>query len=170
MEVSGGEPADLLKRITVASVISSNERPLHSDKGPRRTGSLYLWGLLCGISARIKDSGSGRRQGSLKPSDDNAFLKGLAPRVGLAMRHLDGKIARNQVRLGDLDKRVQGLVHEIQDTWQEVEYGKQLDAERLIAFEGIIVAVENATETRQEKIRRLALELDHARKPQQVAK
>ena len=86
------------------------------------------------------------------------------------MRQLQGKIARNQVRLRDLDKRVQGLVHEIQDTRQEVEYGKQLDVERLRAFERIIIAVENATETRQEKMTRLALELDHARKPQQEAK
>ena len=80
------------------------------------------------------------------------------------MRHLDGKIATNQVKLGDLDKRVQGLVHAIQETRQEVEDRKQLDADRLIAFEGIIVAVENATQTRLEEITRLALELDHARK------
>jgi len=85
------------------------------------------------------------------------------------MRHLDGKIATNQVKLGDLDERVQGLVHEIQDTRQEVEDAKQLDAERLIAFEGIIVAVEETTQTRLEEITRLALELDHARKQQQEA-
>jgi len=85
------------------------------------------------------------------------------------MRHLDGKIATNQVKLGDLDEQVQGLGHEIQDTRQEVEDGKELDTERLIAFEGIIVAVENATQTRQEEITRLALELDHARKQQQEA-
>ena len=46
-----------------------------------------------------------------------------------------------------MDERVQGLVHEIQDTRQEVEDGEQLDAERLIAFEGIIVVVENAPQT-----------------------
>jgi len=85
------------------------------------------------------------------------------------MRHVDGKIATNQVKLGDLDERVQGLVHEIQDTRQEVEDGKPLDAERLIAFEGIIVAVENATQTRQGEMTRLALELEHARKLQQEA-
>jgi len=82
------------------------------------------------------------------------------------MRHLDGKIATNQVKLGDLDEQVQGLVQEIQSTRQDVEDGKQLDAEKLIAFGGIIVAVENATQTRQEEITRLALELDHARKQQ----
>jgi len=85
------------------------------------------------------------------------------------MRHLDGKIATNQVKLGDLDERVQGLVHEIQDTRQEVEDGEQLDTERLRAFEGIIVAVENATQTRQEEITRLALGLDQAREQQQEA-
>jgi len=36
-------------------------------------------------------------------------------------------------------------------------------------LEGIIVEVENATQIRQEEITRLALELDHARKPQQEA-
>jgi len=147
MDISGGEPEDPLERITEASVISSNEGPIHLDKVQRRTGSSYPPGHLRGIGARIKDTGSGRRQGSPKPRDDNAFLTALAARAGRAMRHLDGKIATNQVKLADLDKRVQGLVHEIQDTRQEVEDGKQLDVERLIAFEGIIVAVENATQT-----------------------
>jgi len=32
MDISGGEPADPLERITEASVISSNEGPIHSDK------------------------------------------------------------------------------------------------------------------------------------------
>jgi len=68
-----------------------------------------------------------------------------------------------------LDERVQGPVHEIQDTRQEVPDSKQLDAERLIAFEAVIVAVENATQTRQEEITRLALELEHASKQQQEA-
>jgi len=85
------------------------------------------------------------------------------------MRHLDRKIATNQVKLGDLEERVQGLVHEIQDTLQEVVDSKQLDAGRLIAFEGIIIRVENATKTRQEEITRLALDLEHARKQQQEA-
>jgi len=169
MDISGGEPADSLERITEASLISSNEGPIHSEKVPRRTGSPYPPGHLRGIGARIKDSGSGRRKGSPKPRDDNAFLNTLAARAGLAMGHLDGKIATNQVKLGDLDERVQRLVHEIQDTRQEVEDSKQLEAERLIAFEGIIVVVENATQTRQEEITRLALELDHARKQQQEA-
>jgi len=169
MDISGGEPAHPLESITEASVISSNEGPIHSDKAPRRMGSPYPPGHPRGIAARIKDLGSGRRQGSPKPRDDNAFLKALAARAGQAMRHLDGKIATNQVKLGDLDERVQGLVHEIQDTRQEVKDGKQLDAEKLIAFEGIIVAVENAMQTRQEEISRLALELDHARKQQQEA-
>jgi len=83
------------------------------------------------------------------------------------MRHLDGKIATNQVKLGDLDEQVQGLVQEIQSTRQDVEDLKQLNAEKLIAFEGIIVAVENATQTRQEEITRLALELEQVRKQQQ---
>jgi len=51
------------------------------------------------------------------------------------MKHLDRKIATNQVKLRDSEERVQGLVHEIQDTRQELKEGKQLDAERLIAFE-----------------------------------
>jgi len=169
MNTSGGEPADPLECITEPSVISGNEGPIHSDKVPRRTGSPYRPGHLRGIGARIKDSGSGRRQGSPKPRDDNAFLKALAARAELAMKHLDGKIATNQVKLGDLDERVQGLVHEIQDIRQEVENGKQLDAEKMIAFEGIIIVVENATQTRQEEITRLALELDHVRKQQQEA-
>jgi len=169
MDISGGEPADPLESITEASVISSNEGPIHSDKGPRRTGDPYPPGHLRGIGARIKDSGSGRQQGSPKPRDNNAFLKALPARAGRAMRHLDGKIATNQVKLGDLDEQVQGLVQEIQSTLQDVEDGKQLDTEKPIAFEGIIVAVENATQTRQEEIIRLALELDHARKQQQEA-
>jgi len=40
----------------------------------------------------------------------------------------------------------------------------ELDAGRLIAFERVIVAVENATQTRQEEITRLALELYQARR------
>jgi len=169
MDISGGEPADPLKRITEVSVISSNEGPIHSDKVPRRTGSQYPPGHLRGIGARIKDSGSGRRQGSPNPRDDDAFLKALAARAGQAMRHLDGKIATNQVKLGDLDEQVQGLVQEIQSTRQDVQAGKQLDAEKLIAFEGIMVAVKNATQTRQEDITRLALEREQARKQQQEA-
>jgi len=169
MDISGGEPGNPSERISEASVISSNEGPIHLDKVPRRTGSLYLPGSLRGIGARIKDWGSGRRQVSPKPKDDNAFLKPLAARAGLAIRHLDGKIVTNQVKLGDLEEQVQGLVHEIQDTRQEVEDGKQLDAERVIALEGIIVAVENVTQTRQEDITRLALELEHVRKHQQEA-
>jgi len=167
IDTSGGEQADPLERITEASGISSNEGPIHSDQVPRRTGSPYPPGHLRAIGARTKDWGSGKRQGSPKPRDDNAFLKTLAARAGLAMKHLDGKIATNPVKLGDLDERVQGLVQEIQDTRQEVEKGKQLDADQLIAFEEIIVAVENATQTRQEEINRLALELEHAWKQQQ---
>jgi len=169
MDISGGEPADLLERITEASVISTNEGPIHSDTAPRRTGAPYPPGHLRGIGARIKDSGSGRRQGSPKPRDDNAFLKALATRAGQAMRHLDGKIATNQVNLGDLDEQVQGLVQEIQSTRQDIEDGKQLDAEKLIAFEGIIFAVENGTQTRQEEITRLGLQLEQARQQQQEA-
>jgi len=169
MDVSAGQPGDPLEDITEVSVMSSNEGPIHSDKLPRRTGSPYPPGSLREISARIEDSGSGRRQGSPKPRDDNAFLKALAARAGLAIRHVNGKIATKQVRLEDLDERVQGLVHEIQDTRQEVEDGKKPDPERLIAFEGIIIVVENAIQTRQEEITWLALELGHARKHQQEA-
>jgi len=106
MDTSGGEPTDQLERITEASVISSNEGPIHSDKVPRKTGSTYPSGLPGGIGARIKDSGSGRRQGSPKPRDDNSFLKARAARAGLAMRHLDGKRATNHVKIGDLDEPV----------------------------------------------------------------
>jgi len=116
MDTSGEGPAERLERITEASIISSNKGPIHSDKVPRRTASPCPPGLPRGIGARIKDSGSRRRQGSRKPGDDNAFLKALAARAGLAIRHLDGKIETNQVKLGDWDERVQGLVHEIQDT------------------------------------------------------
>ena len=169
LDISGGEPADQLERITEASVISSNEGPIHSDKVPRRTGSPYPPGSLQGIGARIKDSGSGRRQESPQPRDDNAFLKAQPARAGVAMRHLDRRIATNQVKLGDLDERVQGLVHEIQDTRQEVEHGKQLDAEALIAFQGIMIVIKNATQTRREEITTLGLELDNTRKEQQEA-
>jgi len=116
MDISGGEPADPLERITEATVISSNERPIYSDKVRRSTGSPYPPGHLRGIGTRIKNSGSGRRQGSPKLRDDNALLKALAASAGLTMRHLDGKIATYQGKLGDLDERIQGLVHEIQDT------------------------------------------------------
>jgi len=155
--------------IIETTVISSKEGPIHSDKVPRRTGSPYPPGHVCWISARIKDSGSGKREGFPKPRDDIAFLKARAARAGLAMRDLDGNIATNQVKLGNSDERVQGLVQKIQDTQQEVEDLKQLDAEKLRAFDGIIVAVANATQTRQEEITRLALEVVHARKQQQEA-
>jgi len=85
------------------------------------------------------------------------------------MRHLDEKMATNYGKLGDLDEEVQGLVHEMQDTRQEVENGQQRETERLIAFKGIIIVVENATQIRQEEITRLALELHHMRKQQQEA-
>jgi len=82
------------------------------------------------------------------------------------MRHLNGKIATNQVKVGNLDERVQGLVQKIQDTRQEVKDREQLDADRLIAFKKIVIAVQNATQTQQEQITRLALELEHGRKQQ----
>jgi len=106
IDISGGDPAYPLERITKASVISRNEGPIHSDKVPRRTDSPYPPGYLRRIGARITDSGCGRRQGSPKLRDDNAFLRALAARAGLAMRHLDGTIATNQVKLGDLDEQV----------------------------------------------------------------
>jgi len=95
MNISGGEPADPFESITEAAVISSNEERIHSDKVPRRTGSPYPPGALGGIGARVKDLGSGRQQRSPKPGDDNAFLKALAARAGLAMRELDGNVAIN---------------------------------------------------------------------------
>jgi len=104
MDISHSEPVDPLERITEASVISSNEAPIHSEKVSRRTGSPYPPGSLRANSARIKDSGSGRRQGSRKPRDHNTFLKALAARAGLAMRYLDGKIATNKVKRRDLDE------------------------------------------------------------------
>jgi len=104
IDVSSGELADLLERITEVSVISTNEGPIHSDKVPWRTESPYPPGSLRGIGVSIKDLESGRRQGSPKPRDANAFLDALAARGGLAMRHLDGKLATNQVKLGDLDE------------------------------------------------------------------
>jgi len=94
---------------------------------------------------RIQDSGSGRQQGSPNPRDYYPFLKALAARNGQVMSHLNREIATNQVKLGDLDERVQQPVHNIQDTREEVEDGKELDAERRIAFEEIIIVVDNAT-------------------------
>jgi len=167
--MSSGEPADPMERITEASVISSTEGPIYSDKVRRRTGYPYPPGLLQEIGTRIKDSGSGKREGLPKPRDNVVFLKALAARAGLAMRHLHGKIATIQVKPRGLDERVQGLVHEIQGIWQEVVDGKQLDAERLIVFEEIIITVKNVTWARQDEITRLAQELDHAGKQQQEA-
>jgi len=39
MGVSWGEPAEPFERITEALAMSTNERPIDSDKVPRRTGS-----------------------------------------------------------------------------------------------------------------------------------
>jgi len=83
------------------------------------------------------------------------------------MRYLDGKKATKQVKLRDLNERVQGLVNEIQNTRQEVEDGKPPHADRRIAFEGIIIAVRNYRQTRAEEISGLALELEHERRQQE---
>jgi len=107
MEISGGARADLLERITETSVMSSNDGPIHSDKVATGTSSPYPLGHLRGIGRRIQDSGFGRPPGSPKPRNDNAFLKALAARAGLPMKHLNGKIVTNKVKLGDLDERVQ---------------------------------------------------------------
>ena len=116
MDVSAGELADQLECITEVSGVSSTEEPIHLDIVLRRTGYPYPPGSLSGISARIKMSESGGQQGSPKPRYDSAFLDALVARASLAMRDLHGKIVINQVKIADLDERVQGLVHEIQDT------------------------------------------------------
>jgi len=129
MDVSGGAPAEPLEPITKASVISSNAGPIHLNNVRSITGSPYQSGSVRGIGARIKDARFRRQQGSAKPMDDNAFLKALAVRAEFAIRYLDGEIATNQVNLGDLDERLQGLGHEIQDTQQYVEDGKLREGE-----------------------------------------
>ena len=71
--------------------------------------------------------------------------------------------------MDDLDERVQGLAGEMQEFQLEVEGGKIRDAERTRAFEAVIMAVENATQTRWEEITRIAQELERAREAQRAA-
>ena len=73
-----------------------------------------------------------------------------------ALGHLDEKIVTNQVKVGDLDERVQELVQDMKATRQEVKEGKQFDATHTRAFEAIVSAVESATEARQNEMARLA--------------
>ena len=98
-----------------------------------------------------------------------AYLWSLAARAAIAFGQLDGKITTNEVKLGDLGERIQGLAGEMQDMQHEVEGGKLMDAERTRAFEAVIAAVENATQARREEIAHIAQELVKARKVQQVA-
>src|SRR6195952_5742839 len=167
-QITGGEPIDTspdaitpMDRITEASgasVISSTEGPINSDRVTKRVGSPFLGGK--GLGSRTQDSG--RRQGSPRPGDNTAYINALAARAARALEHLDEKIATNQVKIGDLDGRVQELVQDMKDTRQEVEEGKQLDAMKTRAFEVIVTAVENATEARQNEVARLAQEVQDA--------
>src|ERR1700712_3716176 len=101
------------------------------------------------MGSRMQDSAAGRRQGSPRPRDNTAYINVLAARAARALGHLDGKIATNQVKIGDLDEQVQELVKDMQSTRQKVEDGKHFDAVNTRAFEAIVLAVENATEARQ---------------------
>ena len=98
-----------------------------------------------------------------------AYLRSLAAWVAIAFGQLDGKITTDEVKLGDLGERIQGLAGEMQDKQHEAEGGKLVDAERTRAFEAVIAAVENATQARQEEIARIAQELVKAREVQQAA-
>ena len=141
-------PLDRISEVTSpASVASSTEGPIHSDRVQRRVGSPYPTGK--GPGSRIYNQGSSRRQGSPRPGDDHAtFLLALAKRAEIALQHLNGKITTNQVTTEDLNEQIQGQVQEIQDLQQEVNEGKQLDSEKALAFEAVIIAVENATVAR----------------------
>src|ERR1700712_1332842 len=113
-QITGGEPMDtladaisLMDRITEASgasVISSTEGPIHSDRVTKRVGSPYPAGK--GMGSRFQDSGPGRRQGSPRPRDNTSYINALTARAARALGHLDEKIATNQVRIEDLDERV----------------------------------------------------------------
>ena len=153
-------PLDRISEVSSpASVASSTEGPIHSDRVQRRVGSPYPTGK--GPGSRVYNQGSSRRQGSPRPRDEHAtFLLALAKRAETALRHLDGKITTNQVTTKDLSEQVQGQVQEIQDLRQEVEEGKQLDSEKAAAFEAVIIAVENATAARRDEFIRLAKELE----------
>ena len=148
-------PMDRITEASETSVISSTEGPIHSDRVTKRVGSPILGGK--GLGSRTQDSG--RRQGSPRPRDNTAYINALAARAARALGHLDEKIATNQVKIGDLDGRVQELVQDMKDTRQEVEEGKQLDETNTRAFKAIVVAVENATEARQNEMTRLAQEV-----------
>ena len=130
-QITGGEPMDTspdaitpMDRITEASeasVISSTEGPIHSDRVTKRVGSPFLGGKRLG--SRTPDSG--RRQRSPRPRENTAYINALAARAARALCHLDEKIGTNQVKIEDLDGRVQELVQDMKDTRLEVEEGKQ---------------------------------------------
>ena len=155
-------PLDRISKVTSpASVASSTEGPIHSDRIQRRVGSPYRTGK--GPGCRVYNQGSSRRQGSPRPRDEHAtFLLALAKRAETALRHLDGKITTNQVKTEYLSEQVQGQVQEIQDLRQEVEEGKQLDSEKAAAFEAVIIAVGNATAARRDEFILLAKELEES--------
>ena len=160
------DPLDPVPEVTEGSVISSADRPIRSDRLSQRPSSPYPMGKS--IGARVNES-TGRGQASPRPRDETVYVRSLAARAARALGHLDGRITTNEVKLGDLDERVQGLAGEIQDFQLEVEGGKILDAERTRAFEAVIMAVENATHARREEITRIAREFEEARKAQQAA-
>ena len=59
-----------------------------------------------------------------------------------------------------MSEQVQGQVQEIQDLRKEVNEGKQLDSEKVLAFEAVIIAVENATAARRDEFIWLAKKLE----------
>ena len=134
-------PLDRMSEVTSpALVASSTEGPIHSDKVQKPVGSQYPTGK--GPGSRAYNLGSSRRQGSPRSRDEHAaFLLALAKRAEIALRHLDGKITTNQVTTEDLSEQVQGQGWEVQDLRQEVEEGRELDCEKALAFEAVIIAV-----------------------------
>ena len=168
MDLTANTPdsLDTVPEAPEGSVRSSTDRPICSDKLSQRPSSPYPMGRP--IGSRINES-AGRQQASPRPRDEMAYLRSLAYRAAIAFGQLDGKITTNKVKLQDLGEQIQGLAGEMQDMQYEVEGGKLLDAERTRAFEGVIAAVEYATQARQEEIARIAQELVKAREAQQAA-
>ena len=123
-QITGGEliatsadaisPMDRITEASGASVVSSTEGPIHSDRITKRVGSPYPGGK--GMGSRIQDPTPGLRQRSPRPRDNTAYINALAARAARALGHLDEKIATNQVKIGDLDERVQELVQDMKDT------------------------------------------------------
>ncbi|PUU79257.1 hypothetical protein B9Z19DRAFT_1125534 [Tuber borchii] len=143
MDTSGGDPPGPLNHLTeilgtsaalVYSIDSNTDLPACSDMAPKRTPSPFPKGH--GLGPRM--AGSGKRQAS--------------PQL----------ISTNQVYLADPTETTQGLVGEIDDLRQEADEGKQLSKEQIIAFERLIVTVEQATSQRQQELVEITQALKNA--------